>query len=82
MMPRRLVGYGAMAAAVVLAAACDVEKKPLAHLPLACETRACVCTETDIVVFTKVKTVPVEWRTTGEAYCPEGYVLRLAEEKK
>ena len=80
-MPRRLALFGTLAAAVVLTAACDAEKKPLAHLPLACETRPCVCTQTELLVFTKVKTVPVEWRKTGEAYCPEGYVLRLADEK-
>ena len=71
----------ALLAVTVLAAGCDTQKKPLPHLPLACETRDCVCTETEILVFRKIKEVPVQWKPTGEAYCPEGFVLRLSEKK-
>ncbi len=75
----RAVIVAALSAVAVLASGCETTKKELPNLPLACETNQCVCTEVDIIVFRKVKEVPVEWRPTGDAYCPEGYVLRLAK---
>ena len=81
MTPSRIVPFAALAAVMVLASGCDTQKKSLPHLPFACETRACVCTEVEILVLRKVKEVPVEWKPTGEAFCPQGYVLRLTKEK-
>ncbi len=76
-LPRAVV-VAALSAVAVLAVGCDTTNKKLPNLPFACETKQCVCTEVEIPIFRRVKEVPVEWRVTGEAYCPEGYVLRLA----
>ncbi len=76
-LPRTVI-VAALSVVAVLAVGCDTTNKKLPNLPFACETKQCVCTEVDIIVFRKVKEVPVEWRPTGDAYCPEGYVLRLA----
>ena len=81
MITPRIVVLSALLAGAALAAGCDTKIKPLPHLPLACETRNCVCTETEIIVLRPVKEVPVEWKPTGEAYCPDGYVLRLSKKK-
>ena len=81
MIPRRLSTLAALSAVMVLASGCDNKKEALPNLPLACETRECVCTEIEILVFRNIKEVPVEWRPTGEAFCPEGYVLRFAKKK-
>ena len=77
----RIVASSALLATLVLATGCDTQKKSLPHLGLACETRACVCTETEILVLRKIKEVPIKWKPGGEAYCPKGYVLRLSKKK-
>ena len=68
----------ALLAAVLLASGCGRKKTDKPNMPFACETTQCVCTEADRFVWQAGKEVPVEWRLTGDAYCPEGYVLRLA----
>jgi len=75
------VVVAALSAVAALAIGCDTTRKELPNLPLACETRQCVCTEAEILVLREIKEVPVEWRSTGEAYCPAGYVLRFAKNK-
>jgi hypothetical protein len=65
-------------ALAVLVSACEATKDERANLPYACETKQCVCTEAEKFVLRKVKQVPVEWNLGGDAYCPKGYVLRLA----
>ncbi len=75
----RTVVVAALSAVAVLASGCETTKKKLPNLPLACETKQCVCTEVAKFVFRKDKEVPVEWRPSGDAYCPEGFVLRLAD---
>ena len=71
----------ALSAVASMAIGCDTTKKKLPNLPLACETRQCVCTEVEILVLREIKEVPVEWRPPGEAYCPVGYVLRFANNR-
>ncbi len=74
----RAVIVAALSAVAVLAGGCEITNKKLANLPFACETKQCVCTEVEIPIFREAKKVPVEWRPTGDAFCPKGYVLRLA----
>ena len=62
-----------------VASSCEFKKKVPPNLPLACETRQCVCTEIDAPFFQTSKIVPVEWKSTGEAFCLEGYVLKLTK---
>ena len=74
--PRAIVVVSTVAA---LAGGCEFTKTVPPNLPLACETRQCVCTEINAPFFQIAKEVPVEWRPTGEAFCPEGYVLKLTK---
>ncbi len=76
--PRNLV-VSALSAVAVLAGGCELTNKEPPNLPLACETKQCVCTEADAPFFSPAKEVPVEWKPTGEAYCPQGYILKLAK---
>ncbi len=76
--PRTLV-VAALSAVAVLAGGCEFKEKTPPNLPLACETKQCVCTEIDASFFWPAKEVPVEWKPTGDAYCPEGYMLKLAK---
>ena len=76
--PRNLV-VAALSSVAVLAGGCDFKEKKPPNLPLACETKQCVCTEIDPSFFWAAKEVPVEWKSTGDAYCPEGYMLKLAK---
>ncbi len=78
--PRAVIVLGAALTAVaVLASGCGRKKQEKPNLPMACETKQCICTEGDKFVWQTGKEVPVEWRATGDAYCPDGYVLRLAD---
>lgn len=76
-LPRTVI-VAALSAVAVLTIGCEILNKELPNLPFACETKQCICTEVEIPIFRRAKEVPVEWRVTGEAYCPDGYVLRLA----
>jgi len=78
---RRLVapiGAG-LATALALAGGCAGEKREPPNLPLACETKQCLCVEAGTPIWRPGKQVPVEWKLTGDAFCPMGYVLRLAD---
>ena len=75
----RTVVVTSLWAVAALAGGCEFQKKVLPNLPLACETRQCVCSEIDEPLFQIGKKVPVEWKSTGEAFCMEGYVLKLTK---
>ncbi len=76
---RGVVALGAaLSMAAVVAAGCGETKQAAPNLPFACETMKCVCTEADKPIWRSGKQVPVEWKLTGDAFCPKGYVLRLA----
>lgn len=68
--------------ALMLLAACAQENRP--ELALACQTRPCTCVPADRGLFAKpiVEPAPIHWRSNGDAYCDEGFVLSLVEEKK
>ncbi len=68
-----------LAALALLAGGCGPKMAERPNLPMACETNQCICTEADKFVWQKGEKSPVLWRSTGEAYCPEGYLLRLAD---
>lgn len=77
---RTLNGCAAVAAAglTVLLAACGLTLKKEPDLKLGCQTRHCTCLSKTVVPFKKRATADVQWRKNGDAYCPEGFVLRLA----
>ena len=75
---RNVIAVGMVLAAVaLLASGCGRKKSEPTNLPLACETTPCICTEADKYIWQKGKEVPVLWRPTGEAFCPEGYLLQV-----
>ncbi len=76
---RAVIVLAVLSAVAVLASGCGRKKEERANLPFACETTQCVCTEADRLVWQAGKEVPVQWRPTGDAYCPAGYILRLAD---
>lgn len=63
--------------ALLFLAGCALEEKP--ELALACQTKACVCLPAQATYPLKGEPAPVQWKTNGDAYCAEGYVLRLTE---
>lgn len=63
-----------------LAAACA--RPPMPELALACQTRTCVCLPAEQSFPAREKSRDVLWHANGDAYCPEGYVLRLATDRK
>ena len=75
----RTVVVAILWAVSALASGCEFKNKVPPNLPLACETRQCVCTEIDAPSFQTAKEVPVEWKSSGEAFCLEGYVLKLTK---
>lgn len=67
-----------LSAALLSLAGCALEKKP--ELALACQTRKCVCVPAQAAFVAKSEPAPVQWKPNGDAYCPEGYVLRPEED--
>lgn len=69
-----------IAALGVLLAACQREAIP--ELALACQTTKCNCVPATVTYPARAEPVPVQWHPNGDAYCPEGYVLRPVEKKR
>ena len=65
--------------ALLFLAGCALQEKP--ELALACQTKECVCLPSQMSYPLKGEPAPVQWRPNGDAYCTEGYVLRLVEKK-
>lgn len=57
--------------ALLLLSACAQSDEAKRNLALACQTTSCVC----------LPEGPVLWRQNGDAYCPEGQVLRRSGDK-
>ncbi len=68
---------GFLNAGLLVLAGCTLAEKP--ELALACQTRACTCLPEKAGYPLKAEPAPVQWRSNGDAYCKEGYVLRLVE---
>jgi len=62
-----------------LLAACAAPEKKNVNLSLACQLNKCVCAGPDKLFLKRDEPSPVLWRENGDAYCPEGLRLRLAE---
>ena len=60
--------------------ACGAREPPrkAPNLALACQTMDCVCTAQQVGLFENRRTADVLWRPSGDAYCPEGFVLESA----
>ncbi|MDH3474575.1 MAG: hypothetical protein OEM59_12855 [Rhodospirillales bacterium] len=63
-------------------AGCVQSDETREHLALTCQTTKCVCVPGRGALFVAVEPKSeVLWRQGGEAYCPEGQVLRPADDK-
>lgn len=60
---------------VLIAAAGCASDDEEARLAGACQMQRCACGPEGWSPFMAGGNVPVQWRKTGEAYCPEGYRL-------
>jgi hypothetical protein len=65
-----------------LLAACAENEKSKADLALACQLNTCICAGPDKLFVKKADPEPVLWKENGDAYCPEGLKLKLANEKR
>ena len=63
-----------LAALVLVLSACAMGSGNPADLPVACETNTCDCANDN--GFT-AKPPPMQWKTDGTAFCPQGYHLHM-----
>ena len=66
--------------ALLVLGACTNDRAGDPTLGTACAMRSCECTPENARYAGKPS--PLQWRQNGDAYCQEGYVLRLATEKE
>lgn len=71
-----------VAAILTLTTACSAEEKPVVDLSLACQLNECVCVQPDRPFYEKPEPQPVLWKENGDAYCPDGLALELADKLK
>ena len=70
----------AVAAVMVMQACSSTSSQEAAALSGACQIRKCACGPRGWTAFSAGGNVPVQWRRTGEAFCPDGYSLHLIEQ--
>ena len=66
-----------MAMILTLLAACADYEEEKADLPLTCQLSKCICAGPDKVFVAEDEPEPVLWRENGDAYCPDGFELKL-----
>ena len=66
-----------LAALPLLLSACADDRKGDPKLAVACALKSCECTPDGALASGEPE--PVLWRENGDAYCREGYALRLAD---
>jgi hypothetical protein len=74
----------ARVAVLILAGAlagCGATGPDAPDLSRACQLTPCSCEDPRAAFWQEPNTVPIEWKRSGEATCPEGYVLRKAKKK-
>jgi hypothetical protein len=64
-------------ATLVILTGCALAAKP--ELALACQTTECTCLPAQSAYPLKGEPAPVQWKSNGDAYCDEGFVLRRVE---
>jgi hypothetical protein len=64
----------------VLVAACADNKTAETDMQLTCQLSKCVCAAPQRLFLADAPPKDVLWRENGDAYCPEGYQLKLAKE--
>jgi hypothetical protein len=71
-----------LVAAVAVLTGCQAEREPIPGMADTCQTKKCVCEASQVRAFDDPEPVPVLWKPTGEAYCPDDHVLRFAKQKR
>jgi hypothetical protein len=61
-------------------AACATEETAESDLRLTCQLNKCICAPPPRAFLAPGPPKPVQWRDNGDAYCPEGYQLKLDKE--
>ncbi len=69
-----------MAMVLTLLAACAEREESKVDLTLACQLSKCICAGPEKLFLQEDEPEPVLWREDGDAYCPDGFELKLAEE--
>ncbi len=71
-----------IAAILALTAGCNAGEKSVVDLAHACQLEKCICAHPDRPFFKRPDPEPVLWKDNGDAYCPEGLELELADKDK
>lgn len=71
---RALAGLPWLVALTVILGACTLGSRGPADLPVACETNTCDCASDNGYT---AKPPPMQWKTDGTAFCPQGYHLHM-----
>ncbi|MDX1424159.1 MAG: hypothetical protein R3322_13535 [Kiloniellales bacterium] len=66
--------------AMLALAACAGDQPAESDLRLTCQLSKCVCAAPERVFLAGEPPQEVQWTSNGDAYCPAGYSLKLAEE--
>ena len=56
------------------------DDKPDLDLSHTCQLSKCICAGPDRIFLKREEPEPVRWKANGDAYCPEGMELRLADD--
>lgn len=65
---------------LLLPAACAARKDSAVDLTLACQLNKCVCAAPKRLFLESEAPQAVLWKENGDAYCPEGFKLKLAKD--
>lgn len=64
----------------LLATACAERTSPQTDMRLTCQLSKCVCAAPQRAFLASEPPHPVLWMDNGDAYCPDGYQLKLAKD--
>lgn len=60
-------------------AACAADETAEGDMSLTCQLNKCICAPPPRAFLATKPPEPVLWKDNGDAYCPEGYQLKLDE---
>jgi hypothetical protein len=70
----------ALVLVAMVMAGCAAEETAETDLRLTCQLNKCICASPPRAFLAPEPDKPVLWKDNGDAYCPEGYQLKLAKE--
>lgn len=72
--------FQAIFLAAMALAACAGDETAESDMRLTCQLSKCVCAAPERVFLAGEPPKEVQWTSNGDAYCPAGYSLKLAED--